>query len=122
MEPKRIDIEIYQGATFHKGWDIRDSEGDPVDLSGWDVYCHIRRRINDADVLLDLSTENDKMFVSQTVEQTVYGFNLGPEDTQTLTQKDAVYDIKLVDPTGDTFRVQEGKVTIHKAVTRRWEL
>jgi len=121
ITPKEIDLKIYQGASFQKSWKIQDKEGNPVDLTGWSAFCHIRKKKASDDIILEATTENEKLFIEQG-EDTVYGFDLEPEDTQIFTMKDAVYDIKLVDPQGHAVRIQEGKISVSLAVTRVWEL
>ena len=121
ITPKDINLEIFQGASYLKGWEIVDKNGDPIDLSGWSARCHFRLKVNDAAIILDSSTENGRMFIDQTPEYTRYGFDLSPEDTRGLTAKAYVYDVKLIDPTGAVARVQQGRVSVDPAVTRSWQ-
>ncbi len=122
ITPHKIDITIYQGANYYKAWELRDSDGDPIDLSGWSAEAHIRAKVKSPDIILLCDTDNGKLFIDQTVEYTRIGFDLDEDDTKLLTMKDAVYDIKLIDSTGAVARIQEGIITISPAVTRRWEL
>lgn len=120
--PKEIDLTIYQGASFYKEWELRDKEGNPIDMTGWSARMHIRRRKSSPDTMLELTTENGRLFINVQVDKTTYGIDLPPEDTETLTDKSGVYDLELVDLEGGVARVQEGIVTISLAVTRSIEV
>ena len=122
MEPKQIDLDIYQGASFNKAWKLQDSNGDPVDLTGWSGYCHFRKKVKDEETLLIMNTENGKMSIYEEGGYFHYSLDLEPEDTQILTVLAGVYDIFLEDVAGDRIRVQEGKINVSPAVTRTWAL
>lgn len=118
ITPKNIPLTIYQGASFYKEWEIRDKEGNPLDMTGWSARMQIRKRKTSPEPMLDLTTENGRLFINVTSEKTTYGIELPPEDTEGLTEKSGVYDLELVDVSGGVARVQEGEVTVSLEVTR----
>jgi len=118
ITPKDIPLTIYQGASYYREWEIRDKDGNPLDMTGWSARMQIRKRVTSSDPMLDLTTENGRLFINVETEKTTYGIDLPPEDTEPLTEREGVYDLELVDPSGGVVRVQGGKVTIDPEVTR----
>lgn len=57
MKPAKIDLAIYQGATFSKvmRW---SAGGSPVDLTGYTARMQVRGEIDDEEALVELTTEN----------------------------------------------------------------
>jgi hypothetical protein len=64
MEPARIDLTIYQGATFRKSL-VWKSDGEVVDLTGYTAQMQIRETIDATTSLLDLTTENDRIVITE---------------------------------------------------------
>jgi hypothetical protein len=122
MAAGRYDFIIEQGATFGpKQFQYKDSNGDPIDITGYTVRAKIKKRASDPQELLDFTC---------TIQDAVNGiFNISLTATQTATLPTAfsnvaeknllqcVYDIELV--TGSVvIRLVEGIVSISPEVTR----
>lgn len=118
ITPKEIPLTIYQGASFYKEWELKDKEGNPISLTGCSAQMQIRKKIDSAESLLDLTTENGLLFISSTAEKTTYGIDIPPEDTQTLVEKKAVYDLEIVFADGGVARIQQGPIVVDMEVTR----
>jgi hypothetical protein len=87
----------------------------PKNITGWDARMHIRAEIDSTSTILELVSPTDI-----TVNGTDGSINLYIEDTVTaaLDFDEGVYDLELEDAAGDTTRLVEGKITLHKEVTR----
>jgi len=117
--PKDIDLEIYQGATFNRAWEIvEEGTTSPMDLSGYTARMQIRAKIKDTDPLLELTTENGGITIDATPEKTTITLYIPPDETEALTVSKGVYDLELVDLALDVYRLMQGEITIHKEVTR----
>ena len=117
--PKEIDLIIYQGATFRKAWDIVDKQsGSPVDLTGYTARMHIRGKIKDELPVVVLTTTNGGISIMITESQTVLSLFISAEVTAALTISKGVYDLEIVDTSGEVYRLVQGQVTISKEVTR----
>ena len=118
ITPTTIDLTIYQGATFHRTWKLtKESDGLPYNLTSWTARMQVREKKTSLETLLDLTTENGGIIIDVTVEESKYSIYISPAQTAALTNK-GVYDLELVDPQGEVIRIQEGKVTLSKEVTR----
>lgn len=58
MPAAKPNLSIEQGATFAQQLIWQQSDGEPVDLSGYAARMQIRPSVRSADVLLELNTEN----------------------------------------------------------------
>jgi hypothetical protein len=114
MEPAKIDLTIYQGATFRKSL-VWKSDGVVVDLTGYTARMQIRESIDATDSLLDLTTENDRIVITE-VEGKVE-LVISAADTAALSFVSGVYDLELVSGTEVT-RLCGGKVKLSREVTR----
>lgn len=96
-------------------------QGVRVNLAGCTAQMQIRNKVGGY-VLLDLSTENDRI-VLQT-KQDAEGSTIGTihviieaDDTADLTVYKGVYDLVVFDAGGVPHRLQQGSVTFNRAVT-----
>lgn len=53
MQAAWEDIELHQGTTFEKTWELLDEDGTPRDLSAWTGAFKIRDTAEDATELAD---------------------------------------------------------------------
>lgn len=114
MTPGKLDIDIYQGATFRKQliWKI---DGVVVNLTGFTARMQIRLAVDSDVSLLELTTENGRIDITD-IEGKI-DLVISASDTELLDFSSAVYDLELVDGT-EIFRLCQGSVTLHKEVTR----
>lgn len=98
--------------------------GDPlvaVDLTGYKLRLMIRKKVDDTVVLVNLTTENGGIIIlDQSVMETRGWFQLymSPTDTANLTFQVGVYDLEIIEPGLDVYRIAYGSVTLSKEVTR----
>ena len=118
MTPADINLIIYQGATFKKEfqWKI----GNPataVDMTGFTIRMQIREKLKDDLFVVELTTENSKIVISDPTDGRFY-LILDDTETADLTIKSGVYDIEVVDLSGTVERLIKGSVSISPEVTR----
>lgn len=109
------NFTINQGATFSRRLTIKNDEGQPFDLTGYQARMQIRRQLSDATFYVELTTENGRITLEP--EDGVILLYMSDEVTRTIP-KDGVYDLEIQSETGEVFRVIEGKVRLKPEVTR----
>lgn len=121
IEPAILDLIIYQGATFRKPftWAAGDPAV-PVDLTGWKIRMHIRGKIKDPVVILELTSEpdNNRIRISDDPETGSFEIYISAADTASLSFNSAVYDLELENPDGEVVRLLKGEVSLDPEVTR----
>ena len=115
MTAVTYDIKIEQGATFRLSLIYEDSNGDPIDLTGYTARMQVRRKHSDPVALLDFTTENGAIVLGGvTGTITVTGLASITED---IPAKPCVYDLELVNGT-EVDRIIEGCAEVTPEVTR----
>jgi len=109
---------IEQGATFkHVIYWLQADEVTPVDLTACAAKMQIRSTVESAIVILELSTVNGSISIIPSTGR-IY-FEVSDEITATLAPiKNAVYDLEIYHPSGETTRLAQGTVSISANVTR----
>lgn len=116
-KPFKVKLKIYQGATFR--WHATLKSGTPeavVDLTGYTARLHVRLKIEDAEPVLTLTTENGGITLGD-ADGTIDLF-ISDADTADITWEEAVYDLELIAPNTDVIRFMGGAVTVSPEVTR----
>ena len=111
----KYNFTIKQGSTFRKPFQWI-AGGSPVDMTGWTARMQIRPEVDSEIVIAELTTEDGGI----TIEPLEGKFNLYLSDVETsaFSFEDAVYDIELVDQSGDVHRNIGGKIKLSPEVTR----
>lgn len=117
--PARVDLLLVQGDDYEFGFEIKDDEGNPVDLTGATLRAQVRKAPT-LPVLFE-PTFTSKVGSSSQRVMAVRGV-----DTAALavgpTIKDPaskfVWDIELKDTAGDTRTIAEGVISIYREVTK----
>jgi hypothetical protein len=110
------DIHCEQGATFHRRLTWRDADGDPINLTGYTARMQVRRRSGDQGVVLELTTENDRITLGDaagTIDLDV--------DADVMAAVEANlhrYDLELESPGGQVTRLLQGSFNVDPEVTR----
>lgn len=106
-----------QGATFKRDIFVKDSAGNPWDLTGYSARMQIRQTVDDPSTLLDISTATGEITI--TAASGLVTIEVPATTTETLSWTgDAVYDLELEDGSGFVTRLIQGKVTLSLEVTR----
>lgn len=120
MPAAQYDFTVEQGTTVTKKFRWKDSEGQPVDLTGYSARMHLRKKRDDLEPTLALTTENDRITLGGLTGEIEVTFEA--TDTVDLTDKRFVYDLELVLPrTGRpdyVKRLVQGRVSLSLEVTR----
>lgn len=115
-----IDIAIQQGATFILPIYYKDSEGEPIDLTGYTAKMQIRQTRNAEDpALVDLTTENGGIII--TADEGLVTIIISSDITAALDVLiNGVYDFFLFAPeaSGLVYKDLQGKATVEGRTTK----
>lgn len=106
------DITIEQGATFLQSFLIKDGGGDVLDLTGCAASMQIRTALGDPSAILSLTTANGGLLINAPNGTITPVF-----PTDGLVPGRYVYDLKLVDSGGESFRLLRGFACVSGEVT-----
>lgn len=111
IQPGRYDITLQQGATFEMTVQYKDSNGVPVDMTGYSVVSKIYNR---------LGTEQVAEFSTpwQVQESGIFKMRLSSAVTSGITQQ-GQYDVLVTDPLGDKFYILEGALFVSIGLSNR---
>lgn len=111
------DLSILQGETFayRAVWKTGPSPGVPVDLTGCVARMQVRSSKASEEVLIALTTENDRIALGGTDGSIELGISAA--DTAAL-DRGGVYDLEIEFPDGTVRRLLQGKVRFDPEVTR----
>lgn len=116
MPAGKYDITIEQGATFSLVLTWKDSQGNPIDLTGYTAKMDVRRSYSSSDTLLSLTTSNGGVSLGGISGQVI--MHASATITESISPTSAIYDLELESPTGFVTRLIEGRATISPEVTR----
>jgi hypothetical protein len=129
MAAGRYLLTIEQGATTDLLLEYKDSNGSPVDLSGYAARMQIRPSVDSSTTYLSITniTSSDGTGLNLTpVSSSVtlpqssgsIGLFISAASSSALTFSEGVYDVELQSPAGIVTRLLEGIVKLSKEVTR----
>lgn len=112
---QRVDIQVYQGNTIQPTFTFKDSNNDPIDLTGVLVEFQARKCEDSADPMVAWSTVNGKISITGT-DNNIVVLN-GIIDLPGATYK---YDIRFTYPSPDSRIVVYlyGDLHVFKKVSR----
>lgn len=110
MSTKKVNYIIDQGADFSLEFSVSDENGDPKDLTDYDVLSRIRK---------SYTTSANVTFRSNTQSsEGVVFLYLTANDTLNIESGRYVHDVYLIDRVQNlTYRIIEGLVTVTPSVT-----
>ena len=117
MAAFKLNLKVDQGGTYSKV--VTWKAGTPavaVNLTGCTARMHVRAKLADLAVLLDLTTANGGIVLGG-VAGTVT-INLTSAQTTAITWLSAVYDLEIVFADLTVRRLLAGSVSISREVTR----
>jgi PIN domain nuclease of toxin-antitoxin system len=112
----KVNLVINQGATFRHRFAWRDKNGRPIDVTGFTARMQIRADAAASAALVTLTTENGGIALGG--KAGTVALYLNDTNTSAITWNKGVYDIQLVSPSGDVFRMVGGIVTVSAATTK----
>lgn len=116
MSAATYNFKIEQGATLVKPVVWKDSNGAPVNVTGYSAKMQIRASAFSDEVLLELSTTNGKIALVPSTGTVTLVFSA--TDTGAINWKRAKYDLELTSSNGAVTRLIEGEITVSQEVTR----
>lgn len=116
MAAARKNLVIEQGATFTLDMVYRQSNGTPVNLTGYSARMQIRLRHESPTALLSFTTQGGSIVLGGALGTIVV--TATATQTAALPARSAVYDLELVAPDTTVTRLMQGSVTITPEVTR----
>lgn len=122
MAASKLNLRIEQGATYigpGRGGNATLKNGTPpvpTDLTGCTARMHVRRKLEDTNILVSLTTENGGIALGG-VDGTIT-LGLTAAQTSAITWATGVYDLEIIFATGLVRRLLAGNVTVSKEVTR----
>jgi hypothetical protein len=102
---------LHQGATFEMTVQYKDSDGVPINMTGYSVASKMYNRLGTAQ-LATFSTS----WVAQS--SGIFKLRLPASGTAAITEQ-GQYDVLLTDINGDKFYVLEGAVFVNPGLTGR---
>lgn len=119
MPAAKLDITFEQGATFELHVDYQQSNGDPVDLTGWSARMQVREGYESESPLLSL-TDGDGITLGGTAgtidvlvdDETTAGLPTG------VPAAHCVWDLELENPSGRVTRLAGGEALVTPEVSR----
>jgi hypothetical protein len=115
MAAGTLDFTIEQGATFNLllTWKIDDV---PVNITNWTARLQARVDVEDAEVILSLTTANGGI----TLGGALGTISLDQTATQTalLPAGGYIYDLEMISGVGAVTRLVQGELNISPEVTR----
>lgn len=116
MAAATYDFEIEQGATLLKPIVWKDSTGAAVNLTGYTAKMQVRKSAAAEDVLLEMSTANNKIAITPLTGTITLIFS--STTTSAIDWSRGKYDLELTSGSGVVTRLIEGEITISKEITR----
>jgi hypothetical protein len=116
MSAKTYNITIEQGATFRLNVRWLDPDDNPIDITGYTARMQVRRRYNDPDAVLSLTSDDGDIAIGN--EAGTVDVTASADDTAAIGIKCGVYDLELESPAGTVTRLLEGSAVISPEVTR----
>jgi len=107
-----VDASLYTG--YESGGYVRYRE--PVDLTGFTARMTIRKSKASTVAEVTLTSGSGAIVIDQ-AEKTI-AIVIADDVTEALTMRSGVYDLELVAPTNEVFRLMEGTVKINRETTR----
>ena len=114
-EAGEYDITIEQGSGFSLPLTYEAPEGSFVDFTGSTARLHVRSKYGATETLIELTTENGGIELTEDGEITL---SVSAEDTAALTFSRGVYDLEIVAPAGEPYKIIKGNVFVKREVTR----
>lgn len=116
MNPVPLDLTIWKGITFGpEVMTLHDGDDQPVDLTGWSVYAHVRHKLGGY-VILDLAPQITDAAAGEITIEVDYTL------PRTLQAGSYLWDLIVEPPTGVRLGpLFQGLVTIEETSTKPGE-
>ena len=116
MTPIKWNLTAWQGKTFEEPFFFADSNKNVTNLGGYTARMQVRETIDAADVIIELTTENDRITIDG--DRGLVTLYLEDEDTAELPTGSFKYDLELVTASGRVYGPLYGSFKVKAEVTR----
>lgn len=122
VTPETWNATVYAGQTFDWTWEIKDGDGNPLNLLGVDVRAQVRLTHPTISALLSFGTGDSTVEISASAG--TVRFYQSASATAALgaalyhKEQTVVFDAEAVESNGDVSRILEGTWTVKPEVTR----
>jgi len=116
MAAGNYDITIEQGATFMLSLVWKDTEGDPIDVSGCVARMQIRKTYN-SEPVFSLTTDSDGGIELGGLAGTIE-IEIPAEQTELIDIRRGYYDLEIEFSNGVVTRLIQGGVDVSREVTK----
>lgn len=116
MSAGEHDIDIEIGATFFLNVTWEDEDENPIDLTGYDARMQVRKKYTSTTSLLSFTTGAGTITLGGAAG-TIAVKGLATV-TELVTEKYGVYDLEMIAPNGDVYRILKGVVNFDPEATR----
>ena len=113
--PAEVDLCLPQGQTWDTTLIWEDSDGNPVDLTGWTVRMMLRTTAEAASPTVSLSTATSTLTAAS---NGVIGLSYSAISSAAITAATYLYDLEVVNPSGAVRRLIEGRAVVSREITR----
>jgi hypothetical protein len=114
-EAGQYDIVVEQGSGFSLALSYEAPEGSPIDFTGSTARMYVREKFSSSATLVELTTANGRITLGSNGS---IGLSLTAAVTAALHFDRAVYDLEIVPPTGEPYKIIRGNVFLKREVTR----
>lgn len=116
MPAATYNLVIEQGADFIKSFVLRNPDESIKDLTGYTARMQIRQYVFSEDAEYEATTENGRLVIN--IGTGSIQMRFPSSDTSLFEIKRGVYDLEIVDISGQVTRLIQGTVQISREVTR----
>jgi hypothetical protein len=110
------DITIRQGSTYRLPIIWKDSNGEPINLTGYVARMQVRPGVCSPDVIVELTTANGRITLGGSTG--TIDLEIPATVTAAITDGCGVYDLELESSDGTVTAILAGAVTFEREVTR----
>jgi hypothetical protein len=122
------DLELDQGTSYDIQFNVK-KDNVPLDITGYDIRCQVRKTYASSDVLINMTLQNGKMTFVDAVSG-AFMMTFVPTDTsyagnpKIVFSRDepdvlsCVYDIELISPSSVVYKPVKGAIIIYRESTR----
>lgn len=117
MPAGKKNLVLEQGATFTHIVRWKDTNGNPVDLSGFSARMQVRSAKANNTILLELTNTNGRIAINGPSGKLT--LTVSAQDTAGIVSG-GLYDLEVIEPGAPEVvtRLLEGKITVSREVTR----
>lgn len=116
LSPGNYDITIYQGTTYNQQFTWKDQNDTPINLTGYTARMMARTSVDAPTPFITLTTANGGIALGGAAGTITLVMN--DSGTSGLTNTSGVYDLEVIDGSGNVNRLLQGNLFVSAEVTR----